>query len=257
MIKNDVGDWSYLVKQQYRQAILFFLTAALLSAFVVLLACLSGNFSYLSNVKIVSATGNSAPTLVIDAGHGGEDGGAQANGVLEKDVNLAIARDLEQFLFLTEIETHMTRTEDQLLYHAGEEHRKKYYDLVNRISFAEQFPNAVFISIHQNKFEIPKYKGLQVYFSPNAPESAELAEILQNNAKTLLDPDNKREIKKADRTIRVLNTLKCPAVLVECGFLSNPEEAARLSDGAYQKKTAFILFLSMIEYLQNAENGEC
>ena len=189
--------------------------------------------------------------LVLDAGHGGEDGGASANGVNEKEVNLAVTSDLATFLRFTPYTVKPTRTDDRLLYGPGEENRKKYYDLMGRINFASQFDNAVFISIHQNKFEIPKYKGLQVYYSKNHPLSMKLAEHIQENAKTYLDSANNREVKKADHRIRVLNSLQIPSVLVECGFLSNAEEAKLLASRDYQKKIAFTVFLSTLDFLEN------
>ena len=188
--------------------------------------------------------------LIPDAGHGGEDG------VREKDVNLALTKDLEAFLSLTPYTVNPTRTDDRLLYGAGQENRKKYYDLVERVRFASQFDNAVFISIHQNKFEIPKYKGLQVYYSKNHPLSKNLAETVQTNAKAYLDPDNNREIKKADHRIRVLNSLQIPAVLIECGFLSNPEEAKLLASRDYQKKIAFTVFLSTVTFVETDMSRE-
>ena len=192
--------------------------------------------------------------LVLDAGHGGEDGGAVANGVSEKDINLAITKALAAYLRFTPYSTHLTREDDRLLYQPGEENRKKYYDLVNRVRFAEKIDNAVFISIHQNKFEIPKYKGLQVYYSPNHALSETFAERIQSDARTYLDSANNRQTKKANHKIRVLNSLHMPAVLVECGFLSNPDEAKLLAQNEYQKKIAFTIFLSTLQFLE--ENGE-
>ena len=188
--------------------------------------------------------------LVLDAGHGGEDGGANANGVREKDINLAITQDLAAFFRFSPYPVDPTRTDDRLLYGPGEENRKKYYDLVGRIRFASQFDHAVFISIHQNKFEIPKYKGLQVYYSKNDPKSMKLAERIQKDAKAFLDTENNREIKKADHRIRVLNSLEIPAVLVECGFLSNSDEAKHLASRDYQKKIAFSVFIATLEFLE-------
>ena len=201
--------------------------------------------------KVLNASERRSIHMIPDAGHGGEDGGATANGVCEKDVNLALTKDLASFLSLTPYTVNPTRTDDRLLYGAGEENRKKYYDLTRRVRFASQLDNAVFISIHQNKFEIPKYKGLQVYYSKNHPLSKNLAETVQKNAKAYLDPTNNREIKKADHRIRVLNSLQIPAVLIECGFLSNPEEAKLLASREYQKKIAFTVFISTITFVEN------
>ena len=232
------------------------LFCALVTA-VILSFSLYGFFSSRKSETALPASGEiplSSIQLVLDAGHGGEDGGASANGVQEKDINLIMTQAFASYLKMTPYSVRLTRTDDRLLYEAGEENRKKYYDLVNRVRFAQQFDHAVFISIHQNKFEIPKYKGLQVYYSPNHELSEPLAKRIQDNARQLLAPDNNRQIKKADHRIRVLNSLQMPAVLVECGFLSNPEEAALLSESEYQKKIAFVLFLSTLQFLE--ENGE-
>lgn len=237
------------------KALKFILFAAVLSAIVLIFSL--KNLIGISDLYVKSFSeqiplGNI--NIIIDPGHGGEDGGATVDGVMEKDLNLAISRNLSCFLKLSGYNSQMTREDDILLYNAGQESRKKYYDLENRVKFANNFENAVFLSIHQNKFEIPKYKGLQVYYSPNTPESSRFAQIIQSNAQRFLAPDNQRQIKKADNKIRVLDKLHIPAVLVECGFLSNYEEAQMLSDDDYQKKLAFMIFISTIQFLN--ENGE-
>lgn len=205
----------------------------------------------LSDYQTFSETHNTV--IVIDPGHGGEDGGAEANGVIEKNVNLAISHVLSDLLKLSDTSVVMTRNDDRLLYRDGEENHKKRHDLLNRVAVAEKYETALFVSIHQNKFEIPKYKGLQVYFSPNNPESERLAKIIQSNTREHLDNSNKREVKQADYRIKVLDLLKMPAVLIECGFLSNPEEAKLLASYEYQKKLAFMTYLSLTEYLNNGE----
>lgn len=235
----------------YIRLLLFFLLFAFILTFT--------SFSILRSHEHVSVGSNGKTEqvpicLILDPGHGGEDGGATANGILEKDINLSVSEKAAAFFALTPYSVHMTRTDDRLLYEAGEENRKKYHDLVHRAEFASSFERAVFISIHQNKFEIPKYKGLQVYYSPNNTLSCTLADCIQTNMRVSLDPANKREVKKADHRIRVLSSLYMPAVLVECGFLSNPEEAQLLNTEAYQKKLAFVLFLSTIQFVR--ENGE-
>lgn len=236
--------------KKYRSIVIFFFffifVFGVIAAFSLIGNIISNSIPVtLANVKI-----NTDINLIIDPGHGGEDGGAIANGVVEKDLNLEISKKLRDFFFLTGINTHMTRTEDVLLYKAGEENRKKYHDISNRIQFVNLLDNPVLISIHQNKFEIPKYKGLQVYYSKNHPFGENLAEIIQNNARNHLAPENKREIKAADSKIRLLNSLDVPAVLVECGFISNEQEAHILSDSSYQNKLAFVLFISSLSFLE-------
>ena len=189
--------------------------------------------------------------VIIDAGHGGEDGGATAHGVVEKDVNLSISLMLADYFKMSMFDVYMTRTDDTLFYFPGQENRKKYYDISNRVDFAKKIDNAVFISIHQNKFEIEKYKGLQVYYSPNNILGKDVAEQIQNDAIQNLDPENNRKIKQADYRIRVLKELTIPAVLVECGFLSNEHEAELLASEEYQKKLAFSIFTSILDFCSN------
>lgn len=196
-------------------------------------------------------------TIVIDAGHGGEDGGTQsAAGMYEKNVNLEIAQILDTMLRANGVSTVMTRTEDILLYdrNADYQGRKKMLDLAARKQIAEEAENAVFVSIHMNSFPESKYRGLQVFYSPHAPQSQSLAYGIQQNTKAHLQPDNERKIKPATSAIYLLDRLKCPAVLVECGFLSNPEEAARFETEEYRQKVAFVLFCSLMSYIseQNA-----
>ena len=179
------------------------------------------------------------PTVIIDAGHGGEDGGAIGkNGAYEKDVNLTIALKLKEKLCALGIPCALTRSTDVLLYdrNVDYEGRKKKLDLLARKEFAEKYENAVFISIHQNSYPKEQYSGFQVYFSPNDPTSRELAISLERNVRDALQPNNRRVCKEADSSIYLLDKLCCPAVLVECGFLSNSEECRLLCDEDYQNK---------------------
>lgn len=192
-----------------------------------------------------------APILVIDAGHGGEDGGASgANGLCEKDVNLRIAEALRDQLTLAGIKVVMTRTDDRLLYDPTVDYhgRKKMLDLRARLDIMRETPNAVFVSIHQNAFPQTQYHGLQVYCSPNTAESARLGELIRTHA-LALDPENHRKCKTADSAIYLLHRAECPAVLVECGFLSNPDECARLGDTAYLGELATAMLCAIGEYL--------
>lgn len=195
---------------------------------------------------------NSRLTVVIDAGHGGEDGGAQsARGVHEKTVNLEIAQLLDTLLRAGGISTVMTRTEDILLYDRNADYRghKKMLDLSARRQIAEDTENAIFVSIHMNSFPETKYRGLQVFYSPNDPLSETLANQIQGDVKNLLQPENSRKTKAATSAIYLLDRLECPAILVECGFLSNPEEAALFEQEEYRRQIAFILFCSLMSYI--------
>ena len=223
---------------------------------VVLLIFLSYRLMQRPKESTVSLPKGSAPVVVIDAGHGGEDGGAVgANGIYEKDLNLQIAQMLNDLLRANGIQTVMTRTEDILLYDRNSDYRgqKKIQDLATRRKIAEEQANAVFISIHMNAFPQAQYSGLQVYYSPNAPQSKELANKIQSITKELLLPQNRRSVKAADGTIYLLDRLQCPAVLVECGFLSNPEECARLSTEEYRRQMALSLYLSIVQYFSDSD----
>lgn len=188
-----------------------------------------------------SSPGNSPIRLVIDAGHGGMDGGASAeDGTLEKDINLALAEILAELADVMDIPAVMTRTEDEMLADGGSGGRKMQ-DLRARLTIASDYPEAALVSIHCNKFPDPRPSGLQVYYSPNHMRSRELAEALQCRARTHLDPGNTRTIKEADSSIYLLNRAHTPAILVECGFLSNPAEAVLLKDHAYRQKLAAVM----------------
>ena len=192
------------------------------------------------------------PTVVIlDAGHGGEDGGAvSVAGDYEKDLNLALCQQMEILLKANGIPTVMTRTEDILLYDKTVDYhgRKKALDLAARRAIAEAYPNGIFVSIHMNSYPIPRYHGLQVWYSPNHSASHALAEAIQATVAATLQPANDRAVKAAGSNIYLLHRLQSPAVLVECGFLSNPEEAELLGDPAYRRQLALVLFLSLMEF---------
>lgn len=195
--------------------------------------------------------------ILVDAGHGGEDGGACSDdGVPEKDINLDIAKKLSCFLSLSDYSPVLIREDDRLMYEPGQENRKKYYDLTNRVEKAKQYSPAIFVSIHQNKFPIRKYKGFQVYCSKNNPQSTILGTVMQENVKLYLQPENNRMIKTADKTIRVLDSLTMPAVLAECGFLSNEAEARLLCTEEYRDKLSYVIFASIVQYLdENNKDG--
>ena len=189
-------------------------------------------------------------TVVLDAGHGGEDGGAVgASGVYEKDVNLAVTLILRDLLVANGVNVVLTREDDRLLYDREVNYhgRKKALDLAARKQIAEKTPNAVFVSIHMNAYPQSQYRGLQVWYSPNNESSEPLAAALQARIANSLQPENERRVKPATSSIYLLHRLKVPAVLVECGFLSNPEECAALEDPAYQRQLALELFAGLMQ----------
>lgn len=194
--------------------------------------------------------------IVIDAGHGGEDGGtSSAAGVLEKDLNLSVAFALRDLLEAAGVPVVMTRTEDKLLYDRNVDFqgRKKVLDLAARRIVAEKTAAAaaesggtsLFISIHMNAFPAPQYSGMQVWYGTGHPLSAEVAGSIQAASSAIM-PDNHRRIKAAGSNIYLLDRIKSPAVLVECGFLSNPAEAERLSREAYRYAVAAVVFAGVM-----------
>lgn len=188
-------------------------------------------------------------SVVLDAGHGGEDGGAiSASGIVEKDLNLQITFLLRDLLEANGIRVILTRTQDELLYDKSADYhgRKKVLDLSARHAIAQTYPNAVFLSIHMNTYPLESCKGLQVWYSANDARSLPLASGIQEYARAIIDPQNSRSVKKAGSAIYLLHHASTPAALVECGFLSNPEEAEKLADPAYQRKIALAIFLAIV-----------
>lgn len=193
-------------------------------------------------------------TVIIDAGHGGDDGGAIGiDGTVEKDINLDIALKLEKLLKFYGFDVIMTRTEDIMTCDDGLDslRKRKVSDIHNRFDVLEKNPDAVFISIHQNKFEDNSQHGTQVFYSGNNDESKLLAESIQNSIVSVLQPDNSRVVKKSGSGIYLLYHAKLPAVLVECGFISNPAEVKKLNDENYRMKIAILIADGLIKYLMN------
>jgi N-acetylmuramoyl-L-alanine amidase len=200
------------------------------------------------NVNSLSAS--DSLTVIIDPGHGGADGGAVAsNGVLEKDLNLDLSLRLRDMLLFHGHRAVMTREEDMMHFSEGSPLSKKVQDTKYRVELTKSYENCIFVSIHMNKFVSPKYSGLQVYYSQNHPESVEIAKRIQTLTRELLQSDNDRKVKKANSTIYVLDKATVPAVLVECGFLSNEKETALLCSGEYRKLLASVIFEALDGYI--------
>ncbi len=204
-------------------------------------------------VSAVHETRAELPTLVIDAGHGGIDGGASApDGTTEKELNLDVAMRLAALCRLSGIDCVLTRTEDHMLADESLKSNRKMHDLKNRLAVVDEVNEsggAVLVSVHMNNFSSPKYSGLQVWYSPNDKNSAQLATYVQSYARTYLDSSNTREIKRATSAIYLLDRATVPAILVECGFLSNVEELARLKTEAYRSELAVSIFAAVCAWL--------
>lgn len=200
--------------------------------------------------SVLSRATLNQPVLVLDAGHGGMDGGAVVSGIRESDINLSIARKLRDFMTIMGFRVTMIRDGDYSVHdpEAKTVRQQKRSDLMNRLDLLRGTPGALAVSIHQNKFEESYVHGTQVFYGA-APGSEELAEIIQTMIAGYLQPDNERKIKKADHALYILvNNDKNPAVMVECGFLSNPQEAECLQEEDYQKKLAMLIGASLIKY---------
>ena len=189
-------------------------------------------------------------TIIIDAGHGAPDGGAVgASGVLEKDLNLAVATALQKFLESGGTEVILTRSDDNGIYDvSGSIKSKKVSDIKNREKLMKETDADAFISIHMNKFPEEKYSGPQVFYSVNDEESKTLAECVQHNLITVLSPVSEREVKEAYDSIYLLKNATVPAILVECGFLSNAQEEKKLIEENYQKQIAWAIYCGIIQY---------
>lgn len=209
--------------------------------------------SYLKTEQ-VSLSKNEDVVIIVDAGHGGEDGGTvSSSGIVEKDINLSISLKLKNLFDLNGFRTIMTRSDDSLIYDKGLTaiRDKKVSDIHNRMAILQSYPNSIFISIHQNHFEVSKYNGAQVFYSKNNPQSEVVAQYIQDSIVNHLQKDNNRQIKPSGTEIYLLYNAVSPAVMVECGFLSNPGEAQKLNDDNYQTKMALAIFEGTVNYLKD------
>lgn len=188
-------------------------------------------------------------TIIIDAGHGGVDGGATScTGMLESAFNLEIAIRLNDLLHLFGIHTKMVRTTDISVYTQGETiAAKKISDLKNRVKMVNDTENALLLSIHQNTFSDSRYSGAQVFYSQKG-EGQLLAENLQSAFIQTLNPGSNRRCKRADG-IYLMENIEKTGVLIECGFLSNPEEEAMLRDKTYQQKLSCVIAATVCNFL--------
>lgn len=219
--------------------------------FLVLLGFL---MAAIGGSRAVTAWSVSAPvtgrkTVVIDAGHGGVDGGATScTGVLESQFNLEIATKLNDLMHLLGIQTRMIRETDCSIHTYGETiAQKKISDLRERVRIANSIEDCILVSIHQNHFSDSKYSGAQVFYAPTEG-SRELSARLQDSLKLTVNPGSNRQIKKADG-IYLMQHITCPGVLVECGFLSNPQEEYLLRSQAYQREICSVIACTVSSWL--------
>lgn len=196
--------------------------------------------------------------VVLDAGHGGADGGCVGvNGVYEKDINLSIVKYLGTMLNFVGYEVIYTREEDVSIYDNGVEglRNQKISDMENRLEIVKSYPDSVFISVHQNQYTKSEYFGGQMFYTTNNSGNFRLATIMQGLFAEL-QPENDRNVKLIDNGLYLFKTTEQPALLIECGFLSNENDAANLSNTEYQKKVAFTIFKGITQFLKEYEAEE-
>lgn len=219
------------------------------------------SFSAIStaNISYIQASANiiESPVLIIDPGHGGEDGGAVSNGgVIESGINLDISLKMRDFCALFGISPVMTRNSETIDYPEDltSLSSKKVYDQKSRVELINSYDNAVLVSIHQNIFPSSKPFGAQVLYSKNQG-SSEFAENLQKLLVEKIDPENYRVAAQIQDTVYLMKNVNCPAILIECGFLSNPSDEAQLQDPGYQLKLAMTFASSYFsQFIFNQEN---
>lgn len=189
-----------------------------------------------------------APLVVIDAGHGGDDPGKiGVNGALEKDINLSIAKKVQSLLLQNDIAVILTREEDADLAEPGAKNRKAQ-DMKARVALLKEKQPLLGVSIHQNSYPSADCKGAQVFYYRSSEDGERLAKILQRQLTTELADGNKRK-EKANADYYLLKNSPCTFAIVECGFLSNPQEAELLVTEEYQEKMAFAIHLGILEYI--------
>jgi len=218
----------------------------LLISITVLIAA----FNYYKYIETTSLP-TTAKVIVIDPGHGGFDPGKLGNtGKHEKDINLAISLYLREYLEASGSIVIMTREEDVDLYiDDGSTRKKKNVDLTNRKNIAKESEPDVFLSIHVNSFSESKYYGAQTFYPKNNEEGKQLANIIQEELIRVLDNDNNRVPLEND-SIYIIKGLDIPTVLIECGFLSNPQEEQNLNNPQYQQKIAWSIYVGIQRYLK-------
>ena len=224
------------------------------------LFCIVGFLTILSTFSVfvlapaeqTSGTVSADHILIIDAGHGGEDGGAvAADGTLEAQLNLSIALKLDVLAAFCGVQTVMTRTGDHIDYptDAATIAARKTADQKQRLALINSIPNGILISVHQNWYPTSGPHGAQVLYARNT-ESESFGTRMHAKITETLDPDNRRVAAPISEDIYLMRNAECPAVLIECGFLSNPDELMRLQDSAYQTKLSMLMLSTYFETYQ-------
>lgn len=198
----------------------------------------------------IRAAKNKSVTIVVDAGHGGIDPGKVGiNSALEKDINLAIALKLERNLKANGINVVMTRTDDNGLYSENESN-KKVRDMKKRLTIIEEAEPELAVSIHQNSYPDPSVSGVQVFYYKDSVKSKAAAEIMQAQLVKSLKPVKER-VAKNNSSYYLLKKTSVPIIIVECAFMSNPEEADLLIQNNYQEKVAWAIYMGIMQAINS------
>ena len=232
-----------------KQSLIRILTLSV--AFMTLIVC--GIFREKEeDTRAVFSLPTSNRVVVIDAGHGGFDAGASDNGVQEKDINLDVALKLKEYIEQSGGIVILSRNEDVSTSESGQKGiSAKKSDLLERKKLADETGADVFISIHMNKFPESQYKGAQVFYSTNPEDGKRLGDEIQQSLKDVLQDGNERVAKKIDGGVFILRNTTIPSVIVECGFLSNPQEAELLKQEDYRQKLAWGIYIGLTRYFNS------
>lgn len=224
----------------------------ILSMLVSLGFIVRGGARMVSSGQVEVTKPKERPCVVIDAGHGGADPGkVSVDGSLEKDINLVIAQKLQKFLRMQDVDAVLTRESDAGLYDENASN-KKVQDMKNRVALIEERQPALTVSIHQNSYHEEYVHGAQVFYYANSEKSKTLAERIQQAMALELDKENARQA-KANDSYYLLKKTSTPIVIVECGFLSNYEEAQKLASDLYQEKVAWAIHMAVMQYLNQED----
>ncbi len=228
----------------------------IIATFVVAIVVLAATGIEVLMQNMLTQTTSALPlegkTVVVDPGHGGIDKGASDNGAIEKEINLAVANFLKEYIEAGGGKVYMTRNTDTNTADPDRDKSvsQKKSDLQMRKSDIEKYKADIFISIHMNKFEQSKYRGAQVFYDNDSQENRLLAEAIQKSVKDVLKDGNTRVAKSTGDSIFVLRDNSVPSALIECGFLSNPEEAKLLQTAEYQKSVAEGIYTGIVKYFK-------
>ena len=231
--------------------LIFYIFTALFAIYLTWRLTLAGSPASVSGIYDKKPPGR---VIIIDAGHGGLDSGAVApDGTEEKNINLQFASKLRDILRFAGFDVVMTRESDVSL-QSDDARRVKRSDLENRVKISENYPSALFLSIHMNKFPSPSVRGMQLYCGTKNESSLALAQSIADVNKIYFQTKNRFTVKKG-KNILIMENIKNPCALVECGFMSSPAELANLKSPDYQTRLSYVIFVGVCEYLGRVNEG--